>query len=127
MNYLDRGHGQCVLRRPELAKVVAESLQHFDGSRYHLADFVVMPNHVHLLCCLLGETEIEAQCTSWKHFTAVKVNQVLGRKGRFWQEESFDHLVRSPEQFAYFQSYIARNPVVAGLSEGSFLHSTYPK
>ena len=122
MNYLDRGHGACVLRRPELAKIVAESLRHFDGARYHLGDFVVMPNHVHLLCCLLGDTEIEAQCKSWKRFTAVEINRALGRHGRFWQEESFDHLVRSPEQFDYFRWYIAENPIAVRLKAGDWLH-----
>ena len=118
---LDRGLGECVLRDPELAKIVADSLTHFDGVRYHLGDFVVMPNHVHLLVCLRGTTEIEDVCESWKHFTATEINRHLGRRGRFWQEESFDHLVRSPEQFRRFQLYIAQNPVKAGLAAVDFL------
>ena len=107
---LDKGHGECVLRRSELSQIVANSLLHFDGQRYHMGDFVVMPNHVHLIVCLLGDTEIVAQCTSWKRFTAKAINELLGRKGRFWQEESFDHLIRSPEQFSAIQRYIANNP-----------------
>jgi type I restriction enzyme R subunit len=122
MNYLDRGHGAGVLRQPELAKIVADSLHHFDGTRYHLGDFVVMPNHVHVLCCLLGETEIESLCHSWKKFTAVNINRALEHHGRFWQEESFDHLVRSAEQFEYFRWYIAENPVAARLKAGEWLH-----
>jgi REP element-mobilizing transposase RayT len=110
MEALDKGMGACVLRRPELNQIVADSLRHFDGSRYHLGDFVVMPNHVHLIVCLLGATEIEAQCTSWKHFTAGQINRALGTRGRFWQEESFDHLIRSAGQFAAIQHYIAENP-----------------
>jgi len=110
MEALDKGMGACVLRRPELNGIVADSLRHFDGDRYHLGDFVVMPNHVHLIVCLLGATEIEAQCTSWKHFTARQINRMLGSRGRFWQEESFDHLIRSAEQFAAIQRYIAENP-----------------
>jgi type I restriction enzyme R subunit len=42
--------------------------------------------------------------------------------GRLWQEESFDHLVRSPEQFEYFQRYIAENPRKASLNPGDYLH-----
>jgi type I restriction enzyme R subunit len=64
MEYLDKGHGACVLKRPELAKIVAASLKHFDGQRYHLGDCVVMPNHVHVLVCLLGDTDLERQCYS---------------------------------------------------------------
>lgn len=108
---LDKGFGACVLRRQELSQIVARALLHFDGVRCHMGDFVVMPNHVHLIVCLLGETEIEAQCTSWKRFTARQIQQKLHTKGRFWQEESFDHLIRSPEQFEAIQRYIAQNPV----------------
>lgn len=121
MECLDKGHGECVLRRPELARIVAENLRHFDQDRYLMGDFVVMPNHVHLLVCLLGTTELEAQCYSWKKFTAGKINKALGRKGRFWQEESFDHLVRSLEQFEYLRAYIANNPKKAGLRPGEFV------
>jgi REP element-mobilizing transposase RayT len=122
MAYLDRGHGACVLRNPQLASVVAESLRHFDGDRYELGAFVIMPNHVHLLVGLLGETEIEAQCRSWKTFSARSINTLLGRQGRFWQEESFDHLVRSSEQFEYFEQYITENPRKARLRQGEYLY-----
>jgi putative transposase len=121
-NYLDRGFGACVLRQPTLAKIVAESLHHAHDVHYRVGDFVVMPNHVHLLCCLLGGTDIEDQCKSWKRFTARKINAALGQMGRFWQEESFDHLVRSPEQFDHLRSYIAENPLHARLKDGEFLY-----
>jgi REP element-mobilizing transposase RayT len=122
MEYLDRGLGECVLRRAELAKVVFDALLHFDNKRYEMGDFVVMPNHVHLLVCLLGQTDLEEQCYSWKKFTAGKINKLLGRKGRFWQEESFDHLVRSPIHFERFRRYIRSNPDEAGLRPGEYLH-----
>jgi type I restriction enzyme R subunit len=101
---------------------VAENLHHFDGQRYHLGDFVVMPNHVHLIVCLIGTTDLEAQWYSWKRFTAGRINEILGRRGRFWHEECFDHLVRSPEQFDYFRRYIADNPKAAGLRERESLY-----
>jgi type I restriction enzyme R subunit len=109
-----------------LAAVVAESLHRFNDVRYRLGDYIVMPNHVHLLCCLLDGTAIEAQCKSWKRFTAREINARLGASGRFWQEESFDHLVRSPEQFDHFRAYIADNPSRANLKEGEFLHYRCP-
>jgi type I restriction enzyme R subunit len=122
MDYLDRGYGDCVLRQEPLRQIVSDTLLHFDGDRYEMGDFVVMPNHVHLLVCLRGSTEIEPQCASWEKFAAGKINAALGRNGRFWQEESFDHLVRSPDQFEHFQRYIAANPLQAGLSPGEYLH-----
>ena len=110
LEYLDKGLGACILKRRELSKIVADSLLYFDGDRYHIGDFVVMPNHVHLLVCLFSGTDLLKQCRSWKRFSAGKINKLLGRSGRFWQEESFDHLVRSPAQFCAIQHYIRDNP-----------------
>jgi hypothetical protein len=89
-NHLDDCHGACVLRQPELAKLVEASLHHFDGDRYQLGDFVVMPNHVHVLVQMLGGIKLKKQCSSWKHYTAVQINRELKQQGRFWQEESFE-------------------------------------
>jgi type I restriction enzyme R subunit len=85
---------------------------------HHLTDFVVMPTHVHILAGLLDDTDVIKQCHSWKKNAALRVNKLLGYKGRFWHEESFDHLVRSEEQFVMIREYIARNPEKAGLREG---------
>jgi len=123
MESLDKGLGACVMRQPEVSTIVADSLFRFDTVRYHLGNFVVMPNHVHLIVCLLGDTDIEVQCTSWKRFTARQINQELKRTGRFWQEESFDHLIRSAEQFAAIQTYIAQNPRYLNFDE-YFLYQT---
>jgi putative transposase len=127
MTYLDRGYGACVLRHPKAAKFIENALLHFDGVNYHMGDFIVMPNHVHLLACVLGDTEIEAQCRSWKRFSANRINRLRGRRGRFWQEESFDHLVRNAEQFERFEKYIAENPQKARLADGDFLYWRRPR
>jgi putative transposase len=110
-NYLDECHGDCVLRRPDLSKIVADSLLHFDKSRYELFDFVVMPNHVHLLAAFANEQGMLKQCESWKRYTAVQINRQLNRRGKFWQEDGFDHLVRSEEHFEHYRSYIEQNPL----------------
>jgi type I restriction enzyme R subunit len=119
---LDKGHGECLLRRRDLANLVARTLEHFDGQRYWLGDYVIMPNHVHLLVALIGATDIEKQCYSWKKFSAREINVALGRTGRFWQEESFDHLVRTPEHFERFRRYIAENGMAAGLGAAEYLY-----
>jgi len=111
---LDQGAGQCVFERSEFSKIVADSLLHFDGNRYELTDFVVMPNHVHLLVAFPDEQSLLSQCESRKRFTARQINLRLGTKGRFWQRDGFDHMVRSVEQFEYFRRYIAENPAKAG-------------
>ncbi|NND99757.1 MAG: hypothetical protein HKN47_20755 [Pirellulaceae bacterium] len=124
--FLDQCHGACVLERPELAQIVAKSLMHFDSDRYHMGDFVIMPNHVHLLCAFTTVEALSKQCYSWMHYTAYRIHQSIGEKGDFWQEEPFDHLVRSPEQYDYLRDYIAENPKKAKLKPGQYLHRRLP-
>jgi putative transposase len=117
---LDQGHGACSLADPELNKLVGDSLLHFDDDRYVLTDYVVMPNHVHLLAAFRDEETMLSQCTSWKRYTARAIHRHLGQSGPFWQVEPFDHLVRSLDQFEHYRRYIAQNPERAHLVEGSY-------
>jgi putative transposase len=117
---LDLGVGECVLARPDLSAIVADSLLNFDGHRYVMTDFVIMPNHVHVLAALADADLLLAQCESWKRYTARLIHKSLGRSGEFWQVEQFDHLVRSLEQFEYFRQYLRDNPKNAGLPDGSY-------
>jgi putative transposase len=91
-----------------------------------LLDFVVMPNHVHLLAAFPDEAAMLEQCESWKHFTAARINRTLGQKGRFLQPDAFDHLVRSERQLAFLRRYIADNPKKAGLRVGQYVHYAKP-
>lgn len=124
-DFLDTCHGECLLQRPILAQIVADSLLHFDGQRYRMGDFIVMPNHVHLLAAFGNAGQLVAQCDSWLHYTAVQINKRLGRKGKFWQQEPFDHLVRSPEQYEYLRDYIRDNPKKARLKPGEYHYRRY--
>ncbi len=117
---LDRLEGDCLLRKPALARVVANSLQHFDGQRYRLGGFIVMPNHVHVLARIFPEYEMLKQCYSWKHFQAHQINAVENRHGHYFQPESFDHLVRDADHFLKFRKYIEENPKKANLREGDY-------
>ncbi len=122
---LDDCHGDCVLRHPACGQIVANSLLHFDGQRCCMGDFVVMPNHVHLLAAFGQASEMRRTCSSWMTFTATQINRLTGREGKFWQQEPFDHLVRSPEQYEYLRTYIADNPVKAKLKPGEFIYRRY--
>jgi type I restriction enzyme R subunit len=124
---LDACHGSRALRRPELGSIVAESLHRFNGDRYDLTDFVIMPNHVHLLVAFPNEDAMLKQCESWKHFTATRINRALQRNGRFWQQDGFDHLVRSADALVYFRRYIANNPERARLRTGEYVHYSKSK
>ena len=117
---LDECHGECLLRQPRCSKIVADSLLHFDRDRYRMGDFVVMPNHDHLLVALSNEERMRQQFASWLHWTARQINRASGRSGHFWQEEPFDHLVRSNDQYDYLRDYIRENPKKARLSAGEY-------
>jgi len=121
-DFLDSCQSRCLLKRSDLAKIVADSLLHFDGQRYRLCDFVVMPNHVHLLAVFPTADAMQKQCDSWLHYTAFRINQAIGEKGKLWQQEPFDHLVRNNDQYEYLRQYIRDNPRKAGLQTGEYYY-----
>lgn len=125
--YLDTCQGLCILARREIANIVSDSLLHFDGQRYTMGDFIVMPNHVHLLCAFATEAMLVKQCDSWLSFSAREINRTLGNKGKFWQQEPFDHLVRTPNQYDYLRKYISENGKKANLNPNQYLYRRYPK
>ncbi|GIW77357.1 MAG: hypothetical protein KatS3mg104_2420 [Phycisphaerae bacterium] len=112
---LDRGHGACHLRNPEIARIVEEAFLHFDGTRYRLHAWVVMPNHVHVLITPLYGNSLSSIVHSWKSFTAKEANKLLGRAGPFWQNDYFDRFIRNEEHWQRVIAYIHENPVRAGL------------
>ena len=112
---LDQGHGECWLNRPEVAALVRDALQHFDGDRYDLHSWVIMPNHVHVLVTLRGDNTLSGVVHSWKSYTAQQANQLLGRDGAFWNVDYFDRFMRDEKHFAATLDYIHWNPVKAGL------------
>ena len=122
---LDSCHGNCLLRRRDLAEIVMRTLQHFNGERYDLASAIVMPNHVHLIVQFNAPVTCRKQCTSWLHYSAHEINRVLNRLGEFWQSEPFDHLVRSETQFSYLQRYIANNGRNARLPDTDYLYQSF--
>ena len=111
---LDPSSGACILNEPELAAVVENVLLFFQGERYALSAWCVMPNHAHAVVTPFVEHSLSETLQSWKSYSAHKINRRLNRKGRVWQKESFDHLVRNQESFEKFVAYTERNPVVAG-------------
>jgi REP element-mobilizing transposase RayT len=113
-NYLDASHGECFLRDPEIADVVAGAIRHFSGKRYELHAWVIMPNHVHAVLRPLGMYTLSALLHSWKSFTASEANRRLHRAGQpFWQTESYDHLIRDDADLHRCCHYTTMNPVNA--------------
>jgi putative transposase len=112
---LDAGFGACSLRDPRIGAVVQDALLHFDGQRYRLLAWVIMPNHVHVLLETSAGHPISSIMHAWKPFTANAANRILGRTGRFWQPEYFDRAIRDERHLASAIEYIHQNPVRAGL------------
>jgi type I restriction enzyme, R subunit len=125
--WLDQGSGSCLLRDPANAKIVGDALLHFDGERYELGDFVVMPNHVHVLFRPADGHRLEDIVKSWKGFTAREINKRMGKKGPLWQEEYWDWLIRNERHFGKCVEYIRANPVKACLRDGEFLQRGFFK
>lgn len=113
--YLDAGHGECHLRNPLIAQLVENALQHFDGERYRLIAWVIMPNHVHVLIEIYEGHPMDKVVHSWKSFTSKEANKILGRSGQFWAPDYFDRYIRNQEHFNNVVRYIHYNPLKAGL------------
>lgn len=112
---LDRGHGACWLRDQRIASIVENALCHFDGRRYILFAWCVMPNYVHVV--LDKCDDIAAVIHSWKSFTSNAANTLLGRRGQFWNAGYFDRCIRSDAELQRTIEYVASNPAKAGLEE----------
>jgi putative transposase len=111
---LDEGRGACYLKDPRCLITLRNKLMEGDGGGYHLGDYVVMANHVHLLLVPAPGHELEMILKAVKGAAARQCNQHLGRSGQFWQPDSYDHIVRTLEQLVVFREYIADNPKNAG-------------
>ncbi len=114
--YEDAGHGACWLRDKRIAALVENALLHFDGQRYRLIAWCVMPNHVHGLIETQEDWPLATLVHSWKSYTAHRANQILGRCGELWFREYHDRFIRDDRHFANAVAYIEQNPVKAGLA-----------
>jgi REP element-mobilizing transposase RayT len=114
--YLDSGQGACHLARADISGLVVEALRHFDGTRYRLFAWCVMPNHVHVVVRPAPGQGLAGILHSWKSFTAKQANKILKtRGGGFWQREYYDHLVRDEQDLERIVQSVMDNPARAGL------------
>jgi REP-associated tyrosine transposase len=95
--------------------MAATALKHWDGERYRLLAWCVMPNHVHVVFRLLPGEGLAAILSSWKSYTAKEANRILGRTGKFWEREYWDRLIRSEDHLERAIAYVESNPGKAGL------------
>ena len=110
--------GPTYLRIPAVAQLITASIQQGVPLDYQLHAWVVMPNHVHIL--LTPWIEPSVVLRQVKGASARSANKVLGLTGQpFWQDESYDRLVRNPAEFDRIENYILQNPVKAGLVQSA--------
>jgi REP element-mobilizing transposase RayT len=107
-------------RIPESARhLVVEAIRYGDGRRFRLHALVIMPDHVHIILTPLlhnnGPFSIPDIMQAIKGTSAHRINQFLGRKGKVWQDESFDRALRHEEAIEGKINYVLENPVRAGL------------
>ena len=101
--------------------IVLDCCLHDNGVKIDLRAVVVMPDHVHMIFTPLVNQRALEVCSlaeimdAIKGSSAHKINKAHDRRGRVWQAESFDHVLRSSESLDAKIEYLLENPVRAGL------------
>jgi len=115
-HWLDVGMGCCALRHPKLAEQMRDSIQHFDGQRYRLIAWCIMPNHVHVLLETL--TPLAKIVQGWKSITHNEEFQLgIPDPKHLWMREYWDRFIRNDTHLENVVLYIHQNPVKAGLCQ----------
>ncbi len=114
--YLDSGYGSCVLRNPDAAQIVNDSLLYYNEQKYILHAWCIMPNHVHVIFQLLHNLPQSDIIHGWKSFTAHAINKLLKLNGTLWQSDCYNHIIRTPDEYYYQIRYVWNNPQKAGFS-----------
>jgi putative transposase len=112
--WLDRGHGDCWLRAPEVAELVERIVRAEDGRTYQLRAWVLMPNHIHLVVDV-WQAPLSRLLYLWKGRSSREANRVLNRQGPFWEREYFDTFIKDAVHLGKAIRYTESNPVKAGL------------
>ncbi len=126
---LGKANGPRWLAEPQIAEIVQNELHALHPRYYHLLAYCLMPNHLHLLVDMqdipappprkdgVSYTALTYALWLLKGRTGHACQKLLGKPGRFWSRESYDHVVRNDREFKRILSYIVNNPVKAGLAK----------
>ncbi|CAN5394618.1 transposase [soil metagenome] len=117
--YLDKYQSdKNYLSIPKIAEINKNAIHHFDSKYYQLICYCIMSNHIHLVIKLIEDApDLSQTMHSIKRFTAKESNVVLNKSGKFWMQESYDHLVRTNAELRNIVNYVINNPVKAGLTD----------
>ena len=100
--------------------LVIKHCLHDHETKLRVHGMVVMPDHVHMIFTPLKDKQdnpfgLAEIMNGIKGASAHSINKALNRRGRVWQKESFDHVLRSDESIHSKVEYICENPVRKGL------------
>ncbi|MFH1148616.1 MAG: transposase [Pseudomonadota bacterium] len=110
---------------PESARhLIIQHCLHDRGNKVQVHGIIVMPDHVHMVFTPLRDSKgriygLGEIMNGIKGVSAHRINRVLNRCGSVWQDESFDHILRSDEDIRSKVEYICQNPVRKGLVKHS--------
>jgi REP element-mobilizing transposase RayT len=112
-------HNRWILPESVRDVVITHAL-HDHGTKIQMHSIVVMPEHVHMIFTTLCDTNgnpfsLAEIMSGIKSCSARSINKKLEKKGTVWQDESFDHILRSNESLIEKSEYICNNPVRKGL------------
>lgn len=110
--------GRALFRSERLAVLFLETLSHYrSAGKYQIHEFVVMPNHFHLLLTLVGGTTLERAVQFIKGGFSRRAGQEVSRSLEIWQRGYVDHRIRDAVDYVRHRDYIRLNPVRAGVVE----------
>ncbi|MCM1109680.1 MAG: transposase [Clostridium sp.] len=107
--WLTAGYGECILQKEAAYQIVESALRYGDGTKYDLYEYVIMPNHIHMIIAAYeyGMNDIIGR---FKSFTSHQINKFCGRAGSLWAQDYFDHMIRSVKSYEEISTYIIHNP-----------------
>ncbi len=89
------------------------------AARFQLHDFVIMPDHLHLLITLPGDMSIEKAMQLIKGGFSYRLKREFGYQGAVWQRGFSEVRINNRQSFSRHRNYIVQNPVKAGLVESA--------
>jgi putative transposase len=112
---LDQSSHDAVFSEPTFAEIMQSALRYFDGDRYDLQAWCVMPNHVHVVFVPSQDALLGNIVKSWKHSVAWRINKLRSTRGSVFAPDYFDRYIRNLRQSETAIHYVEANPVKAGL------------
>jgi putative transposase len=106
---------RSLFSREPWGRLLIDTLYHYRGSAYLLHEFVVMPDHIHVL--LMPKTSLEKAVQFIKGGFSFRAKKELGSNMEIWQKGFSDHRIRDAADYLHHVSYIRENPVRKHLCE----------